>query len=150
MIKTITSLFLITSLIGCGQSGGVICCGENQDQLLELYKNKFIEEGRIRGINFNVDIDMFFTSQLDNKTFGLCKTTYFFIFNRTVRQVYISNKINDSILEQVIFHELGHCVFNREHEEEGLMKKNLDNFNYSQNRENWLNDFFKHEVIYVF
>lgn len=52
--------------------------------------------------------------------------------------------------EAVVFHELGHCLLNKKHEETGLMAISIDLRDYFYNREEVLNEFFGKTIIYVF
>lgn len=120
-MKSIYLTLITISLTGCFSS---IMDDEYTlvDPKIKPHYDKFMEEATLRGIKFNTtNVKINF-----GPTGGVAGTT----FHKNSRIVIDSTSVNWRLNpESLIFHELGHLLLVREHEDKWL--KGIDNKNYS-------------------
>jgi len=87
------------------------------DPALEVHLNRFLDEMEAREIPFDVTgLTLRFAEQ-DENIAGICipslgqvEVDFFFLFD-------------DTNLEELVFHELGHCILGMEHRDNSIMKE---------------------------
>ena len=89
------------------------------DAALQVYMDKFIEEGNLRGLSIPADLNQItavLTNINEGNTIGIC---YYDSQNPNHIEIDVSywNSTNDYGREAVMFHELGHCYLNLDHDE---------------------------------
>ena len=105
----------------------------------------YIEDFREDSQKFDVIYDMSNLSidyyNINNKVHNLTETigecsihtedydTIFEYFHMTVKNIYIDKKmwgnLQDSVKRQLLYHELGHCLFGLEHTQTGIMQPSI-------------------------
>lgn len=115
--------------------------GTNVDTVLYDIYLEFIEDCERHGI----DITEYPTlSNLKQKTIseeivGICVTDEFLFMK--YRNIFISNKVTDKfLLKFIVYHEMGHCVFNLGHdkgEEITIMTEEINLLNRDLYYQNW-------------
>lgn len=126
---------------------------------LDIYVQKFIEEGEKRGVSLNIEEEAIVLEfgELTGNEGGKCAP------NAYPKQIVIDRGkwllINQHQREMLVFHELGHCILNRVHKNEklphgecvSLMDGNENGFSCSNNftsahwREYYVNELFNDE-----
>lgn len=94
------------------------------DPKLDPYLQLFLQEAKERGFNFNLEEDGLILqfADLESPTIGLCTYTYPLLvqIDRTYwRDVTKYNNCED-LRQDVVFHELGHGLLNRSHDNQTL------------------------------
>lgn len=111
MVKLIGNVILIFGLLSCASSSS------RKNDNLEIYIKRFEEL-----CNCTVDIPVTMANlsrDKDSATIGVC---YGFRAPKFFRKIQLDQKYWDNAddldRESLMFHELGHCVLNRDHDEE--------------------------------
>jgi len=96
------------------------CNKENDNEIaaeLQVYFDNFVEEGTARGMEISlddVDIGGYIENIEQRGTLGQCKS-----YSNGSGQVVIDepywNRVDETEREYLVFHELGHCLLDREH-----------------------------------
>jgi hypothetical protein len=124
------------------------------DYRLEPYVKSFIYEANKHGVNVDigrliVKIDRIIDKDnKDSDTIGLCNMS-----NRLKEITIDSEYAKSGNLEEVIYHEMGHCVLNREHCITKINKKRVslmypyieDDNDYASNRERYIKELFNED-----
>lgn len=107
-------LLIMTFIVGCGP-GFVPAKHYEVDPQLQPYVDIFIQEAATRGKHYTIDnLLMFFTDDYNvTQILGSCEYSITPIV-RINRQFFANASAANK--EQVAFHELGHCILNREHD----------------------------------
>ncbi|WOK05144.1 hypothetical protein RT717_18845 [Imperialibacter roseus] len=117
-IPTESSVLKVLGLVGMFALTG---CGTNVPHDVSGYVDSFIREAELRGHDFsNVrrGLTIEFINLPDNKA-GSSKRTF---FSKTIKLApLIWKQMNDRQREMLVFHELGHCVLERQHKNERLL-----------------------------
>jgi hypothetical protein len=135
--------------------GGVTACGKapvlEVDAELAPYVSQFEDESRAAGNAVRVNDLIARFGELDNpKSNGICE-----IESGETPRIIISrvkwNRMSAQKREGLMFHELGHCVLNREHNpavtENGVPTSlmnpySIDSYTYSEYRKYYLQELF--------
>lgn len=132
-------LLLIILLTGCGTHISV-----NNDPTFNKYYDTFLEEGLKRGVNlYSIPrVSIYFSETLSDNFAGYCS------WGEGYRFISINKKYWDGYSEidreYLIFHELGHCVLGKDHDDGGVMSNDyFDWINYANNRHHYLDLLFK-------
>ena|SRR5438105_1597512 len=109
--------FFIILLSVCLLGIGAIKLPSNRFGVFSPYVNRFIQAGQSVGVDVDMTaISITFLEELPHDAAGIC--------HMATKTVVILepywNSINDSEKETLIFHELGHCVLGRQHENNAL------------------------------
>lgn len=130
-------LFLILLVMSCTDDGPE----SDMDPAFIPFVDRFIEEANIRGITID-------PSRIGSIQFGETPATSgvpnpngvcFLSSGRVVIDKIVWNRLNDISRERLIFHELGHCVLDRHHDNallpngecKSIMKGHEENFCFS-------------------
>jgi hypothetical protein len=116
----LVSLLLV---VGCGKNlGDMLNMGKkpytkhNTDPTFNTYIDNFEQEFKV-----NVSVPVIF-KELDSNKAGVC-----YVWSDGYREIEINSKswpnFSEEQKEQLIFHELGHCVFNLDHDDSRLEYK---------------------------
>lgn len=120
---------LIPFIYSCGPKPSLIGTMVSIDPTFQPYVDRFIEVAKEQGkdIQINNLIVSFDKKVIEAKALGICTTgngiTPTITINPEAWKYWDDNNMESS-KEQVMFHELGHCVLNREHNE--VTVKTLD------------------------
>lgn len=114
-------------LIGLMSAGG---CGAKPpvDPLLAPYVDRFQEAAHQVGFSpIEVELEIGFEAMEEAGTLGECQ--FFSSILGEQRKIMVDraawDALGDEQREILMFHELGHCVLNREHAAEGIMRHTL-------------------------
>ncbi len=99
--------FIVIGASGCGRQGNV-----NPSMLPLLYK--FQEEGRARGAHVDKDIDIEFGDASGKP--GICQRRTLKLPKVVIDERYW-NTLSLEMKEVLLYHELGHCILDREHKD---------------------------------
>jgi len=142
---TVIVLFLLLGL-GCQpEEEGVII-----DELLQSYVDDFESEAEQRGLSITVETDMVVETITGDNTIGQCQA-YSDGGTRIVIDAIRWKPLSPLKREYVIFHELGHCVLDRDHIALGdsctsIMHEGESgciDFYTLENRSAWLDELFE-------
>lgn len=93
-------------------------CADKTPRELESYLVKFEQ-----AYGQKVSIDINFVEKLDNNVVGVC-----YLYSSGYRKIELSNeywnKVTELAQEELLFHELGHCVLNRGHNDKKIAYQN--------------------------
>ena len=87
------------------------------DDRLKPYFDEFKKEGELRGLNLNLSpevIEAFIQNVISQSVAGQCQRNTDRP-SQIILDENVWNQSNDSDKEFLIFHELGHCILNRDH-----------------------------------
>ncbi len=129
-------IICLAALSGCATT-------KQQYGEFEAYVNSFIAEAVSRGVGID-EVELPSTiklATLKDYTLGVCKV------NGTIEiNVKYWKSLSLNCREQLLMHELGHCVLNRQHENGGIMAENMTEYphckSYAENRTALLDLFF--------
>lgn len=119
------------------------------DSRLKPYVDAFVSDASSLGLHIKIT-DLIVTIQtMDNKTIAFCEygMTNKIVFNQSYYEYYLSQEMFADI-EQVMYHELGHCVLGRGHYDElyypdNYPKSVMNTYHFSGR----LYEMFKHNYI---
>jgi hypothetical protein len=128
------------------------CAHKNQvsiDYRLQPYVDSFISDAASLGVIININNLILRIGYLDKNLVGLCEYTKtpIITINESYHQYYVSQELFYDI-EQVVYHELGHCVLGLKHNDtvnspEGYPVSIMNTYHFSGN----LYQMFKHNYI---
>ncbi|MEM7658145.1 MAG: hypothetical protein AAF399_18610, partial [Bacteroidota bacterium] len=88
-----------------------------QDPEIKPYVDRFQKEAQLRGLDFSTELASISYTFEETSFGGVCyRLENRFIVNRSVWNDY-----TDQGKEYLVFHELGHCILDRDHENEYLI-----------------------------
>lgn len=141
---------MILNLISCSKQ-----FDNDIESELQEHFDTFVLEASLQGVDISldlIDIDAYIENIEDRGTLGQCKS-----YSNGSKKVVIDqqfwNRATDLEKEYIIFHELGHCILDRDHDDSkdsdgtclSIMQSgdNTCSGNYtSQNRNSLLNELF--------
>lgn len=153
-MKSIHFAILLCLIIFSNQSCTSVSENEIEEELLVHFEN-FVEEAAINGLEISlaeIDISAYVENIESRGTLGQCKS-----YSDGSKQVVIDqqfwNRSSDIEREYIVFHELGHCILGRDHDDSkdesgqciSIMQSgdNTCNGTYTnQNRNSLLNELF--------
>ncbi len=117
-MKSLLTLILPCLLLVIASS----CSSENDNEIaaeLQTYVDDFVEEATTRGMELSLD-DFDLGGYIENieqrGTLGQCKS-----YTNGSTEIVIDepywNRVGETEREYLVFHELGHCLLDREHED---------------------------------
>lgn len=141
-------LLILFLLVGCSESNNNYSnTGFIDITYLSHYKN-FIEEANKRGLDYsNISVEI-----VNNENLDIPATCFFKIRRIEInpQTILYYETLFEGYIELVIFHELGHCILNLNHDGEGIMRGNFPIWfliHYLDNRETLLDELFKRKII---
>ena len=112
------------NLVGCGQEPSALEVKTNIDSEFKQYVDLFEME---QDVNVNIEIQF---NQMDLPTIGKCYYAFYIDGPHEGERLNLNVEIDpifwqeatDTEKEVLIFHELGHCVLNRDHDEDIILE----------------------------
>ena len=113
-------VFYVTLAFGCEKQEDPIYQVPEEAQ---VYVNLFIEEGKKRGVDLDItNLIIKYDGEIEEILCGSCNSISPNPLNQKIininKELGCWNDLNE--LEALFFHELGHCVLHRDHDEEKL------------------------------
>jgi hypothetical protein len=115
--------------------------GTNVDESLYKIYLEFIDDCERHGIDLKdyPTLNNLKQKSLSEETVGICITDEFLLMK--YRNIFISDRVEDEfLLKFIVYHEMGHCVFNLGHDESEdirIMTKEINLLNRDLYFKNW-------------
>ena len=116
----------------------------NHPALMENFM-LFEKEAEKRGVKLHeYEIALYASTVMDTSWYGVC----YKMLDERIRLVLINRHIEFTVadLEQLTFHELGHCILNRDHYDE---RDSLGNFISIMNTHTIIDDYWEKRKYYL-
>ena len=134
-LKTLSAILVLILCTSCGLTGrfdkvkkpsGYIRQFSTSNEIFDTYVKKFEDHAKIKTGNMNykvIDIPINFGDTENDQFVGVC-----FTYSDGKKEIIIKadwwNRVSTSSKESLIFHELGHCALDRDHNEDVIENTN--------------------------
>lgn len=144
-MRIIILLILLSFCFSCNDEGNTPIIYDVPPEV-EPFVQKFIEEGKARGVNLNIDnLIVELTAPVENNGVFVCGVTYGEVIGLPQNRIEIDTQClawrhSEVSQEVLVFHELGHAILLRQHRTD-----QLPNFDWSSIMvsSNWnIDDFY--------
>lgn len=137
-------LTIIAGLLGCGTEPQQAQDLGGQEELIGL----FVNEAALRGVAVDTSHLVVTYDSLADNTLGVCSMTY--SGPKVILNIKSWGSLTPSQKELLVFHELGHCLFDYRHfngSKANIMRSYaLPDWYYKVNRTELLDDFFTNHM----
>ena len=137
-MRKILLLLLLSLLMTCTPRHK----GTNVDEELFQIYSEFLEDCKIHGINIDEypRLSNLKLKSMSEETVGICISDENLLYK--YRNVYLNNEVTDKfLLKFIAYHEMGHCIFNLEHDllssNYTIMTPNINLLNKEQYEKKW-------------